>query len=60
MFGGNAFMINDKMCVGITKDELMLRVLDTEYESLLEKNHVNPMNFTGETMKGFFLLKKKV
>lgn len=59
MFGGNAFMINDKMCVGIMKEELMLRVLEGEYEPLLEKNHVNPMNFTGRTMKGFLLIEEE-
>lgn len=53
MFGGNAFMINDKMCFGIVGNELMLRVLDEEYEALLEKNHVRPMDFTGRIMKGF-------
>jgi TfoX/Sxy family transcriptional regulator of competence genes len=56
MFGGNTFMINDKMCIGIVKNELMLRVLDTEYESLVEKNHVRPMNFTGKTMKDFLYI----
>ncbi|TDD93813.1 TfoX/Sxy family protein [Flavobacterium cellulosilyticum] len=56
MFGGNAFMINDKMCVGIMKAEVMLRVLDSEYEVLIESNHVHPMNFTGKTMKGFLLI----
>lgn len=56
MFGGNAFMINEKMCVGIIKEELMLRVLDSKYEMLLEKNHVKPMNFTGKTMKGFLFI----
>lgn len=59
MFGGNAFMINDKMCIGILKDELMLRVLDVEYEILLERNHVNPMNFTGKTMIGFLLIEEE-
>lgn len=59
MFGGNAFMINDKMCIGIIKEELMLRVLDGEYESLLEKNHVRPMNFTGKSMKGFLYIEEE-
>lgn len=59
MFGGNAFMINDKMCVGIIKNELMLRVLDREYESLLENNYVRPMNFTGKIMKGFLFIEEE-
>jgi len=59
MFGGIAFMINDKMCIGIMKEELMLRVMDAEYEILLERNHVSPMNFTGKTMKGFLFIEEE-
>jgi TfoX/Sxy family transcriptional regulator of competence genes len=53
MFGGLAFMINNKMCVGIVNDEMMLRVLDEQYHDVLKHNHVREMNFTGKTMKGF-------
>lgn len=56
MFGGLAFMINDKMCVGIVKDELMLRVMEEISEFLSEENHVRPMNFIGKTMKGMFFI----
>lgn len=56
MFGGNAFMIQDKMCTGVVKDELMLRVMDEFYEVLLEENHVKPMTFTGRTMKNFLFI----
>lgn len=56
MFGGNVFMINDKMCIGIIKEDVMLRVLDSNYESLLDENYVNPMNFTGKTIKGFLII----
>jgi len=59
MFGGNAFMINEKMCIGIVGDELMLRVLDEEYETLLEKNYVRPMDFTGRIMKGFVYIEEQ-
>jgi TfoX/Sxy family transcriptional regulator of competence genes len=59
MFGGIAFMINDKMCIGIVKNELMLHVLEEEYESLLEENHVRPMNFTGKVMKGFLFIEEE-
>lgn len=53
MFGGIAFMINEKMCCGIVKEELMLRVVDAKYENLLSENYVRPMDFTGKTMRGF-------
>ena len=53
MFGGITFMINDKMCLAIMKEQLMLRVMDEFYESLLEENDVSPMDFTGKAIKGF-------
>jgi TfoX/Sxy family transcriptional regulator of competence genes len=56
MFGGIAFMINDKMCVGVVKDEMMLRVLDEHCENLLELPHFRAMEFTGKPMKGFLFI----
>ena len=56
MFGGMAFMINDKMCVGVLNDQIMLRVIEEHSEKLLEENGVEPMNFTGKTMKGFLFV----
>lgn len=53
MFGGLAFMIAEKMCVGIIQDELMLRVVDEKCESVLAKRHAKPMMFTGRPMKNF-------
>lgn len=53
MFGGVCFMVQDKMCVGVVKDELMCRI-DPELEpTALENNAVRPMDFTGKSMKGF-------
>lgn len=59
MFGGNAFMINDKMCIGVVKNELMLRVIDEQYEKVLEMNLVRPMDFTGKIMKGFVYIEEE-
>lgn len=59
MFGGVAFMIQDKMCLGVTKDRLMLRVLDEKYEDTLRMDHVTPMEFTGRTAKGFVFVEEK-
>lgn len=53
MFGGIAFMLNEKMCIGVIKNELMLRMLDEKYETVLEQEYAKPMQFTGKTMKGF-------
>lgn len=53
MFGGLCFMVNEKMCVGIVKETLMVRI-DPELEAKLkEKEGVQDMTFTGRPMKGY-------
>ena len=53
MFGGLCFMVNDKMCVGVEKERLMVRLDPARYEEVLEKEGCMPKNFTGRVMKGF-------
>jgi TfoX/Sxy family transcriptional regulator of competence genes len=53
MFGGLCFMVNNKMCVGVEKDRLMLRVDPENYEALLEQEGCRQMDFTGKPMKGY-------
>ena len=53
MFGGLAFMLNGNMCVGVTSDDLMVRVGPEQHENLLTLPHARPMDFTGRAMKGF-------
>jgi TfoX/Sxy family transcriptional regulator of competence genes len=53
MFGGLCFMVNDKMCIGVEQERLMLRIDPVRYESLLEKDGCTPMDFTGKPMKGY-------
>lgn len=53
MMGGLCFMVDDKMCVGIVKEQLMARIAPEEYEQALERPGCNEMNFTGRPMKGF-------
>ena len=49
-------MVDDKMCVGVNKDDLMLRTDPAIYEELLSKNGARPMDFTGRPMKGFLFV----
>lgn len=56
MFGGIAFMVNDKMAVGIIKQELMVRVNPEIQNQLLGINGVRRMDFSGKPMKGFLLV----
>ena len=53
MFGGIAFMVRGHMCVGIVKDDLMVRVGPETYQDLVRKPHARRMDFTGRPMKGF-------
>jgi TfoX/Sxy family transcriptional regulator of competence genes len=56
MFGGIAFMVNDKMCVGVDKDDLMLRCEPEQTDELLAKKGVRIFNLTGKPMKGWLLI----
>lgn len=53
MMGGMAFMVNEKMCVGIIKNDLMARIDPEIYEECLQKPGCRPMDFTKQKMKGF-------
>lgn len=56
MFGGIAYMLKDKMFVGIAKNELMVRVLDEKYDEYLKKPNVRLMDFTGRPLRGFLYI----
>ncbi|MBR9860410.1 TfoX/Sxy family protein [bacterium] len=53
MMGGLCYMLNDKMCVGVVKDELMARINPELYEKALTKPGASEMNFTRRAMKGY-------
>ena len=53
MFGGLCFMVNDKMCVGVEQERLMVRLDPALYDVVMEKDGCNPMDFTGRIMKGY-------
>jgi TfoX/Sxy family transcriptional regulator of competence genes len=55
MFGGVCFMMNNKMCVGVVKDEMMCRINPEEVEAL-ERVGCRIMDFTGRPMKGFVFI----
>ena len=56
MMGGLCFMIDNKMCVGVNKDEIMARLNPDIYEESITKVGCKEMNFTGRPMKGFVFL----
>lgn len=56
MMGGLTFMVNDKMCVGIVKHDLMARIDPLAYPDALKRKDCREMDFTGRPMKGFVLV----
>jgi TfoX/Sxy family transcriptional regulator of competence genes len=53
MFGGLCFMVNDKMCVGVEQDRMMVRLDPAVYDEVMEMEGCNPMDFTGKPMRGY-------
>ena len=53
MFGGLCFMVNGKMCVGVEKERLMVRLDPAKYDEVMEREGASPMDFTGKVMKGY-------
>lgn len=56
MMGGLTFMVNDKMCIGIIKDEMMCRIAPEMQDIVLEKTGCRIMDFTGRPMKGYVMV----
>lgn len=59
MFGGLCFMVDDKMCVGIIKDEMMARIDPEVEEEALTKRGARPMDFTGRPMRGYLNIEQE-
>ena len=53
MFGGLGFMLNGNMCVGVTNNDLMVRVGADGHQEALSQPHARPMDLTGRPMNGF-------
>ena len=60
MMGGLCFMVDDKMCVGVHTDSLMVRADPEIYEEILERDGCRPMDFTGRPLKGFVFVDEEV
>jgi TfoX/Sxy family transcriptional regulator of competence genes len=56
MMGGLAFMVDDKMCVGVIKNNMMARIDPDLYEDSITRPGCRPMDFTGRPMNGWVYL----
>lgn len=59
MFGGIAFMVDDKMCLGVNKDDMMLRCEPGHTDELLKHKDVRMFDLSGKPMKGWLLIADK-
>jgi TfoX/Sxy family transcriptional regulator of competence genes len=56
MFGGICFMVNDKMCIGVLKNQLMARIDPEQEAAFLSDTGARPMDFTHRPMKGYLYI----
>lgn len=56
MMGGLCFMVDDKMCIGLVRNEFMARVDPQIYDDVLNNNWSREMDFTGRAMRGFLFI----
>ncbi|MDN3587931.1 TfoX/Sxy family protein [Pedobacter aquatilis] len=60
MFSGLVFMVDGKMCIGVMKQELMLRINPNDVESLGNKDGWAVMAMGGKSMNGYILVSEDV
>ena len=56
MFGGVAFMVKGNMACGVIESDLIVRVPPDQYEAILARPHVRPMDMTGRPMRGWVVV----
>jgi TfoX N-terminal domain len=53
MFGGLTFLCGGRMCCGVVGADLMVRVAEDQFDEVMRRRHVRPMDFTGRPLRGF-------
>ncbi|RVU02729.1 TfoX family protein [Mucilaginibacter limnophilus] len=56
MFGGVCFLVDDKMCVCVRREDIMCRLNPNSYHNELEKPGVQQMIHNGRVMKGYVFI----
>ena len=56
MFGGIAFMLAGNMAIGVSKDDLMVRIDPDDQDEALAQPNVRILDMTGRPMKGWILV----
>ena len=53
MFSGMTFLVNGKMCINVSHDNLMCRFDPALFEEVAERNGFLPMIMKGKELKGY-------
>lgn len=60
MFGGICFMVDDKLCICVNKEEALFRVNPDDFEETMEIDGVRPMEQGTRTAKGYLFVHEDV
>jgi TfoX/Sxy family transcriptional regulator of competence genes len=60
MFNGLVFMVNGKMCLGISKESMMVRLNPNQLENLSHKDGWQQMVMSDRPMKGYISVSEDV
>ncbi|GAA4211064.1 TfoX/Sxy family protein [Pedobacter jeongneungensis] len=60
MFNGLVFMVNGKMCIGVSKEGMMVRLDPNELENLSDKDGWEQMVMGSRPMKGYISVSEDV
>ncbi len=53
MFGGLAFMVNDKMCIAVGKDRIMCRINPSIHDEIIKTKNCHTVKMRGREYKGY-------
>jgi TfoX/Sxy family transcriptional regulator of competence genes len=60
MFKGLCMMVDDKMCIVVHDDDIMVRINPDLFDELSEMNGCKPMVMKGKIMRGYFVVNADV
>ncbi len=56
LFGGIGFLVKGNMACGVSKQDLIVRLGQSDFEKALKRPHVRVFDMTGRQMKGWIMV----
>ena len=56
MFGALSFFVDEKLCVGVYREELLVRIPPEKQDEYLQNEDCRLLDSSGKSMKGFLLI----